>query len=127
MIRVFADELGESHIEDAELEFDTYATAGSVFQLSKVATNIAEVRIVEDEPDFSDFHVAPRRQFVIHLNGGTGVTTSDGAHREIRAGELFFVEDTTGKGHQTTIRRPETGKRTTLFIPVDDDWYFPST
>ena len=46
-----------------------------------------------------DWHVAPRRQYVVHLDGDAQITASDGEARIIKAGEIVLVEDTTGKGH----------------------------
>jgi len=43
-------------------------------------------------------HPAPCRQYVIVLQGGVEVTTSDGESRTSGAGEVVMVEDTTGKG-----------------------------
>ena len=41
----------------------------------------------------------PRRQYIINLDAGVRITASDGEVRQIGAGEVFLVEDTTGKGH----------------------------
>jgi quercetin dioxygenase-like cupin family protein len=49
----------------------------------------------------SDWHHAPRRQFVLVLSGILQVTVSDGQVQCFGPGCLFFVEDTTGKGHMT--------------------------
>ena len=46
-----------------------------------------------------DWHPAPRRQYIINLDGGVQITASDGESRIIGAGEVLLVEDTTGKGH----------------------------
>jgi len=48
-----------------------------------------------------DYHNAPQRQFVLNLTSGMEVETSDGATRQIRAGEIFLGDDTTGTGHIT--------------------------
>jgi quercetin dioxygenase-like cupin family protein len=49
----------------------------------------------------SDWHPAPRRQFVIVLAGGFEVTPSVGESRRFEAGDVFRVEDLSGRGHQT--------------------------
>ena len=46
-----------------------------------------------------DWHVAPRRQYVVHLDGDAQITASDGQMRTITAGEIVLVEDVSGKGH----------------------------
>ncbi len=48
-----------------------------------------------------DWHPAPRRQFIIMLNGVMEVTTGDGDTRRFRSGDVLLVTDTSGQGHQT--------------------------
>ena len=48
-----------------------------------------------------DWHVAPRRQFMICLRGIVEVTAADGEKRRILPGQFVLLEDTTGKGHVT--------------------------
>jgi quercetin dioxygenase-like cupin family protein len=52
----------------------------------------------------SDWHHAPRWQFVVILSGAMAITVSDGEVRDFRPGSVFLVEDTTGKGHRTRAR-----------------------
>ncbi len=64
-----------------------------------------------------DWHTAPRRQYIINLDAGVRITASDGEARVIGAGEVFLVEDTTGKGH---LSQSIEGKmRHSIFVPVD--------
>jgi hypothetical protein len=49
----------------------------------------------------SDWHPAPRRQFVFVLRGGLEVTSGNAETRRFEAGTFFLVEDTSGEGHQT--------------------------
>jgi quercetin dioxygenase-like cupin family protein len=49
----------------------------------------------------SDWHPAPRRQFVLVLSGALELTVADGETRSFGPGSVFLVEDTTGAGHQT--------------------------
>lgn len=43
------------------------------------------------------WHTAPRRQFIVNLDASVQVTVSSGEKRILKEGEVFFVEDTTGK------------------------------
>ena len=43
------------------------------------------------------WHTAPRRQFIVNLDASVQVTVSSGEKRILNEGEVFFVEDTTGK------------------------------
>jgi hypothetical protein len=46
----------------------------------------------------SDPHPPPRRQFVVVLEGGLKVTSSQGEVRQLSAGSMILVEDLTGAG-----------------------------
>ena len=63
------------------------------------------------------WHPAPRRQYIINLDGGVQITASDGEARTIGAGEVVLVEDITGKGH---LSKSVGGKmRHSIFVPVE--------
>jgi quercetin dioxygenase-like cupin family protein len=64
-----------------------------------------------------DWHPAPRRQYIVNLDGGVEITVSDGEKRVIGAGEVLLVEDVTGKGH---LSKAVAGKmRHSIFVPID--------
>jgi len=64
-----------------------------------------------------DWHPAPRRQYIINLDGAVQITASDGEKRIINAGEVLLVEDITGKGH---LSKSVGGKmRRSIFVPID--------
>jgi quercetin dioxygenase-like cupin family protein len=48
-----------------------------------------------------DWHCAPRRQFVVFLDGWVRITVSDGESRTLPAGSVVLVEDLAGRGHVT--------------------------
>ena len=64
-----------------------------------------------------DFHNAPRRQYVINLEGEVEITVGDGSKKIFRAGDIFLAEDTTGQGHKSRAvgGRP----RKSLFITLE--------
>ena len=64
-----------------------------------------------------DWHPAPRRQYIINLDAGVKITASDGEAREIGAGEVILVEDTSGKGHLSQAL--EAKIRHCIFVPID--------
>lgn len=74
----------------------------------------------------ANFHPAPRRQFVITIQGEGEIETSDGTLLPLGPGSIVLVEDTAetnGRGHITRGRG--TADRLSLFIPVPDDWQPP--
>ena len=44
-------------------------------------------------------HQAPQRQVLLCLTGGIEVEVGDGSKRDVRVGDIYFGEDTTGQGH----------------------------
>ena len=112
--RLYADDQGESHWQDVEVDFAEQTRAG---RLSKrlPATGII---FREVPPDYDlDWHPAPRRQYIINLDAGVQITASDGETRRIDAGEVILVEDTRGKGH---LSKALDGKlRHCIFVTLD--------
>jgi hypothetical protein len=112
--RLFADEKGQSHFQDVEIEFKESSPAGSV-SARLPATGII-FRKVQPSYDL-DWHPAPRRQYIINLDAGVQITASDGETRKIGAGEVLLVEDTSGKGH---LSKAVDGKiRHCIFVTLD--------
>ena len=46
----------------------------------------------------NDWHRAPRRQYVINLCGESEIEIDDGTKRRFGPGDIFLVDDTTGRG-----------------------------
>ena len=75
--------------------------------------------IFRETPGTYDYswHPAPRRQYIINLDGAVEITASDGEKRIIGPGEVFLVEDTHGKGH---LSKAVEGKmRHSIFVPIE--------
>lgn len=70
-------------------------------------------------------HRAPRRQFIIHLDGGVRITTSDGITHDILPGQVQFVSDVSGKGHKSESINGD--DRYSVFISVPDSYNPPKT
>ena len=110
---LYTDAKGESHFRDIEVEW-AEERRGSKLSKRLPATGIIfrETRADND----LDWHLAPRRQYIVNLDAGVKITASDGESRIIGAGEVLLVEDITGKGHQSQ----GLGQlRHSLFIPLD--------
>ena len=111
---LYVDDKGESHFRDIEVEWVEEGRGG---KLSKrlPATGII-FRQVPPTYDL-DWHPAPRRQYIVNLDGGVQITASDGEARVIGAGEVVLVEDVKGKGH---LSKAVDGKmRHCIFVPVE--------
>ena len=114
IIRLYADDKGESHFQDIEVEFEAPTPSGRV-SARQPATGII-FREVPGEYDL-DWHPAPRRQYIINLDAGVQLTASDGEVRRVKAGEVVLVEDTWGKGHLSKAIDNRT--RHCIFVPID--------
>ena len=113
--RLYTGDDGESHFEDVEVPL---RSAGmGVLQRSRIARATGVFFSVTDGPFFSDFHNAPRRQYIVILEGTVEVGTSDGTKRQFGPGEILMVEDTTGRGH--TTRSVNDGFRREVFIALE--------
>jgi hypothetical protein len=62
-------------------------------------------------------HPAPRRQFVIALDGEFEIETTDGDRRTFPPGGVALVEDTAGRGHVT---RTSKGHASFVAVPLAD-------
>ena len=67
-------------------------------------------------PSFSDYHTAPRRQYVLHLLGTAEYECADGSKRQLVPGDVLVAEDLTGHGH--IARWLGEGERYILAIPL---------
>lgn len=112
--RVFADEQGESHFEIVDVGL---ADSGEIGFLSQVFPSKGVIFRENDESYDYDWHNAPRRQYIILLDGAIEIEVSDGEIRQFGGGDVLLVEDTTGRGHRT--RTTDERKRRSLFILLD--------
>lgn len=112
--QIYTDAAGESHF--GEIDYALHDN-GAIGQLSEwlPATKLA-FRKTGADYDY-DWHNAPRRQFIIMLDGHIEIEMSDGEKREFVAGDVILLEDTAGKGHRT---RELSGKpRRSIFVALD--------
>jgi len=105
-IRLYADEIGESHFEDLEIalvpvDFAPPAAPLNIAQFLPTAQSRwvgAPVGWGGEKP-----HRSPQRQIFCLLQGEYEVTASDTDVRRFAAGSVLLLEDTWGKGHSTRV------------------------
>ena len=111
---LFADANGISHFRDIEVAWVEER------EFSKLSARLPATGIIFRETSGNydlDWHPAPRRQYIINLDGAVQITASDGESRTIGPGEVLLVEDTTGKGHSS---KAVAGKmRRSVFVPIE--------
>ena len=103
--RLYADDDGESRWQDVEvtLEERSFAPPAQGIEISTAepATQTVFLRLARgwNEP----IHPTPVRQRLTCVKGRVLVTASDGEAREIGPGDIWHMEDKTGKGHHTQV------------------------
>lgn len=101
--RVFSSPDGQSHLGNETLPMipGVYVPGIPLVDSAKPqeATAVRFSRVAGGYD--SDWHPAPRRQFVMVLSGVLEVTVGDGEMRRFGPGSVVLVEDTDGQGHQT--------------------------
>ena len=99
-VRVYTGPDNESH---TELREPTFADSDGTRTALEEATGI----IFAERPDdgFSDFHNAPRLQYVIYLTASVEIGLGDGSSTVMEPGDVLRAEDVTGHGHTSTVRQ----------------------
>jgi hypothetical protein len=114
--RIYATPDGNSHFEDVTVAM------GALEANTSTPTSQASAPIPVTDLNFrrmeagadSDWHGAPRRQFVIILQGVVEVTASDGEVRRFGPASMFLADDMDGK-HRT---RPVDGDALIVTAPL---------
>ena len=113
--RIYSGDDGQSHFEDLELPL-AVSDAGAMS--THIPTDAIFFRdTTEAGPTVWDYHVAPRRQFAIHIVGRTEIEVGDGTKRTFGPGDALLADDLTGQGH---ISREVEGPRLQLFATLAD-------
>jgi len=114
IVRIYTGADNRSHFEDVRIPLKSTGKVGFLSELMR-ATGIV---FRETGGDYNyEFHTAPRRQYVVNLEGEVEIEVGDGTKRVLRSGDVLLAEDTTGQGH---ISRAVAGKpRKSLFITLD--------
>ncbi len=110
IIRVFSGDDGESHFEDVTPE-----------EMATIVNRLGDGDItlgLRPSPSFSDYHNAPRRQYVVNLSGTAEFEAADGTKVQLEPGDILVAEDLTGHGH--IARSLGDTPRASLAIPLAD-------
>ena len=113
--RLYSDKNGESHFEDIDIPLKDGGDIGSLSDILPVNG----MMLRENPGDYNyDWHPAPRKQYIVMLEGILVVEVSDGEQRTFPPGDILLVEDTEGKGHKSWV--PDAKPRKSLFIAIGD-------
>ena len=108
-IRLYTGDDGATHLEELTLESHPELT-------SLQATRGVAFR-AQQPGYFSDWHTAPRRQYVITLAGAAEIGLRDGSVHRLGPGDVNLAEDVTGTGHTTRVVSDE--PRITATVQLD--------
>ncbi len=99
VVRIYTGDDDESHFEELDLPFEQMET------LERTAVENAEnIHFRRYQPgSFIDWHKAPRRQYVITLEGQVEVGLGDGTKRVFGTGDVLSADDPTRRGHTTAV------------------------
>ena len=105
-VRLYSDELGDSHFDDQSLAMTLTQLAPPAAPLPVSARQEASGFVViqlpvawgGDEP-----HPSPSRRMVYCLSGSFRITATDGETRSFGPGDALMLADTTGNGHVTEV------------------------
>jgi hypothetical protein len=103
IVRLYADQLGESHFTEEVLNTTVvdFAPPAPPLYISTPLEAKRTMFLLVPEDWYGDLHPAPNRQFLILARGGLEVKVSDGEVRRFKPGDAVRMEDTFGKGHAT--------------------------
>ena len=110
---IYADSDGESHFEDTEIVIEDKGNLGRSELMKATGLFLGEM----DSEHGYNWHNAPRRQFVITLEGGCEIEIGDGTKRVFKPGDILLAEDTTGRGHICRLISKQHWK--TFFVTLD--------
>ena len=96
--RLYTDKDGQSKIETIDIDKAAWTKGLPTSSIQFRTWPVGQ---------FIDWHPAPRRQFVIILQGQLEIGLTDGSKHTFGAGDARLVEDTTGQGHQTRVASKE--------------------
>jgi hypothetical protein len=129
IVRVHADETGETRLSTIELPEANRAEDGYGAPLRRVLANIPTTTMMLNEnlerrPKV-ELHPAPRRQLVVLVQGEFEITTTSGDRRRFRPGDCLLADDLGTKGHV----HEDVGDdfSITIAVGIPDDWHFPGT
>ena len=99
LTRLYTGNDNHSHFEDlGEIEIFSSNPDGGAFISKSFA--VKEFIYAEHPKKYNfQWHVAPRHEYVIVLDGAFKITVNDGTSKIFKNGDILLVEDFTGSGH----------------------------
>ena len=113
VVRVYTGDDGRSHFENVRVPLEDNGPLGRISQL--IRGSGVMFREVGGDYDL-DFHNAPRRQFVVNLEGAVDIGVGDGTVERLGPGDILLAEDADGE-----VPHQPGGRRQTPTVPLHPD------
>lgn len=127
LIWLRADDNGDTRLERYPVSVSSpeLRSTDGAFALHRQDIPATEVQVVElpKQGPREVFHPAPRRQFVVVLQGELEMSTTDGSEYRFRAGDWLLADDVGSKGHRVADIGEE--NLVTIQMALPDDWSWP--
>jgi hypothetical protein len=119
ILRIYADEAGESHFEDVEFAFEqtNFVPPAPPVLMTALETATSYSFELVHPGWHGDWHPVPQRVLAVYLSGAGMIEASDGEVRDLVSGTILLAEDTTGKGHITEVTGDEDMLVLILLLP----------
>lgn len=101
--KIIAGDDGVTRYADVSFKWSPFASDGRAAFVTPLmeAEQVGYLRL---EKGFdAGFHPAPKKQYVMVMQGVMEVETGDGEKRQFTPGTVLFVTDTTDPGHKTRV------------------------
>jgi len=122
--RLFADELGETHLEELDLEMAAMSSTFAVDLTELPVTNAQWVEYPEGKPEIMPgLHESPARHLHVCVLGCFEVTTTSGDSKIFGPGDVLLCDDMGSRGHVT--KEVGDARRVALALGVPDSWQVP--
>jgi hypothetical protein len=105
-VRLFADEQGKSRMEkglEVELETTDFVPPAPAIGVSVRQAASACAFLSVPAGYCGDWHPSPKRQWLVFVSGRMEFETEDGGRYLGRPGAVVLLEDTSGRGHRSTV------------------------
>ena len=94
IVHLYTGNDGQTHFADLPIPADEIQNVAI-----QAGANLVFRRFPADY--FSDWHTAPRRQYIFILSGQMEIGIGDGTTRRFGPGDVVLADDMTGQGHTT--------------------------
>ena len=117
---------GETTLTEVDLETSRDPANRGLAHLVIPTTTMVYAEYPIDQVEMMPgFHCAPRRQFVLSLQGQFEVTTTTGQSKLFGPGDWLLADDVGSKGHRTKGVGDQ--PRLNLIIGIDPGWQMPGS